>query len=300
MRRAASLGEKKSDFRTGNYLEKFFHFLDRPATVAAMAIDFTRRHAGTRAVITGGTQGLGLAVARRIAREGAAGIVVSGRRPELGEAAAGEVRALGTECFYVRADVARAEDCARLMETAIARLGGVDGLVNSAAITDRGTLLDTTVDMWEQHMNTNARGPFLLMQALVKHLLERKAPGSIVNVLSQSAYCGQSFLVPYSTSKGALATLTKNVAQSYRAHRIRCNGIMAGWMDTPGEAAIQKKFHDAAPDWLKQAEAARPMGQLAKPDELAGLIAYILSPESGVMTGALVDYDQWAPGAQPE
>ena len=260
----------------------------------------SRRNRETRAVITGGTQGLGLAVARRLAREGAPAIVISGRRAAVGEAAVAEVRALGAECFYIQADVAKADDCARLMAGAIARLGSVNALVNSAATTDRGTLVDTTVEMWQAQIDTNARGPFLLMQALVRHLLERKAPGSIVNVLSQSAHCGQSFLVPYSASKATLANLTKNVAQSYRRQRIRCNGVMAGWMDTPGETAIQKKFHGAGDDWLARAEAGRPMGQLIKPDELAGLIAYMLSPESGVMTGALVDYDQWVPGAQPE
>lgn len=265
-----------------------------------MTIDPLQRHRDTRAVITGGTQGLGLAVARRLAREGAAGIVISGRRAALGEAAAAEVRALGAECHYVPADVGNADDCARLMQGAIAALGSVNALVNSAATTERGTLLDTTLDMWQQQMDINARGPFLLMQSMVRHLLERKAPGSIVNILSQSAHCGQSFLVPYSASKATLANLTKNVAQSFRAQRIRCNGVMAGWMDTPGEHAIQKKAHGAADDWLAKAEAARPMGQLARPDELAGLICYMLSPESGVMTGALVDYDQWVPGAQPE
>ena len=260
----------------------------------------SHRHHGTSAVITGGTQGLGLAVARRLAQEGAAGIVISGRRAALGEAAAREVAALGTPCFYLQADVGEADDCARLMSSSIARLGSVNALVNSAATTDRGTLLDTTLEMWQQQMDTNARGPFLLMQALVRHLLETRSPGSIVNILSQSAHCGQSFLVPYSASKATLANLTKNVAQSYRSQRIRCNGVMAGWMDTPGEAAIQKKAHDAPDDWLAKAEAGRPMGQLAKPDELAGLVSYMLSPESGVMTGALVDYDQWVPGAQPE
>ena len=268
-----------------------------------MSNDFFLRNGGTRAVITGGTQGLGFEVARRLIREGCPALVISGRRAELGEQAAAALRGQGggaAEVHFVQADVARVDDCTRLMATAIARLGTVNALVNSAATTDRGGLLDTTLDMWEAQMNTNARGPFLLMQALVRHLLERKAPGSIVNVLSQSAHCGQSFLVPYSASKATLANLTKNVANTFRGQRIRCNGIMAGWMDTPGEAAIQKKAHDAPADWLARAEAGRPMGQLAKPDQLASLIAYLVSPESGVMTGALVDYDQQVVGAQPE
>ena len=260
----------------------------------------TQRHRGTRALITGGTQGLGLAVALRLAREGAEGIVISGRRSTVGEAAAAQVRELGTVCHYEQADVGNADDCAKLMANAITRLGSVNALLNSAATTERGTLTETTLEMWQAQMDINARGPFLLMQALVRHLLERKTPGSIVNVLSQSAHCGQSFLVPYAASKATLANLTKNVAQSYRRQRIRCNGVMAGWMDTPGEHAIQRKAHDAPADWLAKAEAARPMGQLIKPEELAGLISYMLSPESGVMTGALVDYDQWVPGAQPE
>jgi NAD(P)-dependent dehydrogenase (short-subunit alcohol dehydrogenase family) len=264
-----------------------------------MTTETRLRHTGTRAVITGGTQGLGLAIARRLAQEGAAGIVLSGRRAAIGHAAATEIAALGTRCLYVQADVANADDCARLMAHAIDALGGVNALVNSAATTERGTLLDTTLDMWQQQMDTNARGPFLLMQGLVRHLLERKEAGAIVNILSQSAHCGQSFLVPYSASKATLANLTKNVAQSYRAQRIRCNGVMAGWMDTPGEHAIQKSAHGAPADWLEKAEASRPMGRLIKPDELAGLVAYMLSSEAGVMTGALVDYDQWVPGAQP-
>ena len=265
-----------------------------------MDLDYFLRHRGTQAVITGGTQGLGLAVARRLAREGAEGIVISGRRAELGEAAAAEVSALGTPCHFIQADVAKVDDCQRLMAQAIDRLGHVNALLNSAATTDRGGLLDTTPEMWQHHFDTNTRGPFLMIQALAQHLLARQARGTIVNVITQSAHVGQSFLGPYSTSKGALVTLTKNVAQSMRSQGIRCNGLMVGWMDTPGEAAVMAKFHNAEPDWLKKAEAGRPMGQLAKPEQIAPLITYMLSPESGIMTGACVDYDQWVPGAQPE
>ncbi|TIQ92460.1 MAG: SDR family oxidoreductase, partial [Mesorhizobium sp.] len=160
--------------------------------------------------------------------------------------------------------------------------------------------VETSEDLFDQIFQTNVRGPFFLMQGVVAHLLDRKAPGSIVNVLSMSAHCGQSFLAPYSSSKGALATLTKNVANAYRSNRIRCNAVLPGWMDTEGEAIVQKKWHDAPDDWLEKAEAAQPMGQLVKPDQLARLISYMVSPQSGVMTGSLVDYDQNVAGSSPE
>jgi NAD(P)-dependent dehydrogenase (short-subunit alcohol dehydrogenase family) len=265
-----------------------------------MSDDFFLRNRSTIAIITGGTQGLGLAIARRLAREGAPGMVISGRNAEKGEGTAAKLRSLGTDCIFVKADVSIADDCYRLVDTTLKRFGNVNGLVNSAGIADRGTLLDTGLDLWDRHFNTNARGPFLLMQGLVKHLLETGQPGSIVNILSMVVHCGQSYLTPYSASKGALATLTKNIANAFAAKRIRCNGILTGWMDTPGESATQQKFHGVGENWLAKAEAAQPMGQLVKPDQLAGLVAYLLSPESGIMTGALVDYDQRVAGAYPE
>ncbi|HZC36987.1 MAG TPA: SDR family oxidoreductase [Chthoniobacterales bacterium] len=265
-----------------------------------MTDEFFLRNRTTIAMITGGTQGLGLAIAKRLALEGARGIVISGRNSDKGQSAAKGIRALGTDCLFVQADVSIADDCFRFVNSTLERFGSVNGLVNCAAATDRGTLLDTSLELWNRHFETNVRGPFLMMQGLVKHLVETGEPGSIVNIISMTAHCGQSYLTAYSASKGALATLTKNVANAYAAKRIRCNGILLGWMDTPGESVTQKKFHGASEDWLAKAEAAQPMGQLIKPEEAAGLVTYMLSPESGVMTGALVDYDQNVAGAYPE
>ena len=262
--------------------------------------DFFLRNRSTVAIVTGGTQGLGLAIARRLAREGAHGLLLSGRNADKGESAAASIRSLGTNCVFVKADVSAPEDCFRLVETSLKHFGTVNGLVNSAAAADRGTLLDTSPELWDRIFHTNARGPFLLIQGVVRHLVETGQAGSIVNILSMVAHCGQSYLTAYSASKGALATLTKNVANAYAAKRIRCNGILTGWMDTPGESATQQKFHGVDKDWLAKAEAAQPMGQLAKPDQVAGLAAYLISPESGVMTGSLIDYDQRVSGAYPE
>jgi NAD(P)-dependent dehydrogenase (short-subunit alcohol dehydrogenase family) len=265
-----------------------------------MTDDLLLRNRGTIAAITGGTQGLGLAIAKRLAIEGARGITISGRNDDKGEKAAASIRSLGTDCLFVKADVSIADDCYRLLATALEHFGSVNGLVNSAATSDRGTLLDTSLELWDRHFNTNARGPFLMMQGVVRHLIETGKPGSIVNILSMAAYCGQSYLTAYSASKGALATLTKNVANANAAKRIRCNGILVGWMDTPGESVTQQSFHGVSEDWLAKVEQAQPMGQLVKPEQVAGLAAYMLSPESGVMTGALVDYDQNVVGAYPE
>ena len=266
-----------------------------------MSDDFFLRNQRTTAIITGGAQGLGFAIAERLAREGAHGIILSGRSLDKGEKAAASIQSRGTDCLFVKADVSIPEDCFRLVSKALERFGTVNGLVNAAALPDRGTLLDTSPELLDRMFHTNVRGPFLLMQGVVRHLIETGQPGSIVNILSMVVHCGQSYLTPYSASKGALATLTKNVANAFAAKRIRCNGILTGWMDTSGESVTQQKFHGAGADWLAQAEAAQPMGQLVKKtDQLAGLVAYLLSPESGVMTGALVDYDQHVAGAYPE
>ena len=137
-----------------------------------MSDDYFLRNRSTIAIITGGTQGLGLAIASRLAREGAPGMVISGRNAEKGEGAAEKLRSIGTDCVFVKADVSTANDCYRLVDTALKRFGNVNGLVNSAGIADRGTLLDTSLELWDRQFNTNARGPFLLMQGVVRHLVE--------------------------------------------------------------------------------------------------------------------------------
>jgi NAD(P)-dependent dehydrogenase (short-subunit alcohol dehydrogenase family) len=262
--------------------------------------DLNKRHESTAAVITGGAQGVGLAIARRLAAEGCRRLVLAGRDAGKGARAAAELAELGCKARFIPLDLQDVDACLALIERAVAELGTVDALVNAAALGARGTLLDTSPKLWDEMFATNARAPFFLMQGFVKHRLAQGGGGSIVNILSQCAHCGQSYLVPYSASKGALATLTKNVANAYRHDRIRCNAILPGWMDTPGEDATQRRYHGATDGWLERAEAAQPMGQLCRPDQLAGLASYLLSPEAGVMTGALIDYDQNVPGAYPE
>ncbi|ANT49366.1 SDR family oxidoreductase [Mesorhizobium amorphae] len=258
------------------------------------------RNSETRAIVTGGAQGIGFAVAEALADEGCRALALIGRSQEKGDKAVAALKKSGVDAIFISADVAKVADCKRAVDTAIAHFGTVNALVNAAATSARGSLVETSEELFDTIFATNVRGPFFLMQGLVAHLLARKAPGSIVNVLSMSAHAGQSFLTPYSTSKGALMTLTKNVANAYRTNRIRCNAVLPGWMDTEGEDIVQKKWHGAADDWLEKAEAGQPMGQLVKPAQLARLISYMVSPQAGVMTGSLVDYDQNVAGAGAE
>lgn len=262
--------------------------------------DMNQRHVDTVAVITGGAQGVGLAIARQLVAEGCRKLVLAGRDASKGDKAVAELSAQGCEVRFVPLDLQDVDACLGLIDAAVEQFGTVTALVNAAALGARGTITDTSVELFDQMFNTNVRAPFFLMQGFVKHRLTQGGSGSIVNILSNCAHCGQSYLSPYSSSKGALATLTKNVANAHRYDRIHCNAILPGWMDTPGEDATQRRFHGATDGWLARAEAEQPMGQLAKPYQLAKLATYLLSGDAGVMTGALIDYDQNIPGAYPE
>lgn len=249
-------------------------------------------YAGKVAAVTGGTQGVGESVARALAREGAAGLAIAARSAGPGEAIAAELTAAGCPTIFVKADLHVADDCRRIVRRTVERFGRIDGLVNCAALNTRGTIEDTTVDLWDEHMAVNARAPFLTMQEAVRHMRARGEGGAIVNVITNCAHGGPPHLTAYSASKGALATLTRNVAHAVRYDRIRVNGIMLGWTNTPNEDSIQRRAHGAPDDWLRRAEAQRPMGKLAQPDELADFIALVLGNRGGIMTGALIDYDQ--------
>jgi len=249
------------------------------------------------AVVTGGTQGLGETIARRFAEEGAAGIVICGRNASRGEAVAADLTARGTPTRFVRADLGLVEDCRRVIAEADAAFGRLDTLVNAGAITDRGTILDTSPELFDRMFAVNARAPFFLMQDAAKLMRRDRIAGTIVNIQSMSAHGGQSFITAYCASKGALATLTRNVAFSLMPDRIRVNGLNIGWMDSPGEARIQREYHDAPADWLALAEAKQPFGRLIKPDEVARAVVYLASDESGLMTGSVIDFDQQVVGA---
>ncbi|MBI1879438.1 MAG: SDR family oxidoreductase [Chloroflexi bacterium] len=252
---------------------------------------------GKYAIITGSTQGLGEAIARLFGERGAAGIAICGRNAERGQAVAAGLRSAQCDIRFVQADLANVEDCRAIVAAADNSFGTVHILVNAAGVSDRGSIWDTTPELWDWIMAVNVRAPFLLMQETLKIMRRDQVAGAIVNIGSMAAYGSVPFLTPYATSKAALMTLTKNVAYSVMRHRIRVNALNIGWMDTPGEDIIQRKYHSGGQDWLAAAEAAQPFGRLLKPDEVARAVTFLVSDESGLMTGSIVDFDQSVIGA---
>jgi NAD(P)-dependent dehydrogenase (short-subunit alcohol dehydrogenase family) len=242
-------------------------------------------------LVSGGTQGVGAAVVRAAAREGAA-VAVTGRRPEPGKAIVAELEASGAEARFVRCDVTDVDAVRACVAEVVEAFGRVDGLVNAAGLVDRGTLLDTTPELFDRHVAINLRGPFFLMQAVVADMLRRGAPGSIVNIGSTSAHGGQPFLAPYAAAKAGLAGLTRNVAHAHRFDRIRVNDLHIGWTATEGEDAIQRDAHGATDGWAQRAGEDLPMGRLGDPDEIADMVVFLLSDRSGVVTGSVIDWDQ--------
>jgi NAD(P)-dependent dehydrogenase (short-subunit alcohol dehydrogenase family) len=258
--------------------------------------DLNRPFQGQYFVVTGSTQGLGAAVAHTLAKRGAAGLIICGRRQAEGQAQVQALARLDCQAHFVQADLERVEDCRAIIEAARTHFGTLHGLVNCAGMSDRGTILDTSPELFDRLYAVNVRAPFFLIQEAITLMISRGVPGSIVNIQSIVGHGGPAYLCPYSISKGALAVLTKNVAYSALRNRIRVNGLNIGWMDTPHEDEIQRRYHGAQDGWLEKAEQALPFGRLLKPEEVARSVAYLLSPESGMMTGTVLDLEQGVVG----
>ena len=247
---------------------------------------------GRIAIVTGAAQGIGEACARLFAARGAAGLLLTDRNAAKGEAVASSITAGGVPAQFVAADLADIDAVQRIVPAAEARFGRVDILVNAAALTERGGVRDTTPELWDRMFAVNVRAPFFLMQAALAVMERQAIEGAMVNIVSVNAHRGASYLTPYSASKGALSTLTKNFAHSVASLRIKVNGLNLGWVDTPAEHEVQTRVHGLPDTWLADAERGRPWGRLIKPDEVARTVAFLATAESGLMTGAVFDFDQ--------
>lgn len=251
---------------------------------------------GDKAVIvTGAASGIGAAIAAELAAEGVGHLLLTDRDAAgLARVAAGLAAA---ETATVTADLADPAAPAAIAAAAKARFGRIDGLVNAAGITTRGSFVTGKPHDWDQLFTVNAKAGFFLMQAAIADMRARAAAGAIVNILSMNAHCGIAELAIYSGTKGAMQTLTKNAANAHMADRIRVNGINLGWVATESEHRMQAEVMGRGPDWERDAAAQLPLGRLVTAQECARLAVFLLSDASVPMSGAILDLEQKVAGA---
>ena len=259
--------------------------------------DLQARFDGKVLLLSGASRGVGEQVARQAKARGARGLALVGRDEMTGDALAHELSDANTTAMFIRADLSLPDEPARIVGEVEREFGVVHGLLNSAAETSRGSVWNTTHEMFDQMMAVNVRAPFMLIQHCAKLMKREGVPGSVVNIGSVTGWGGDVSLTHYAISKGALHTLTCNCAFSLMRDRIRVNLLNPGWMDTPTEDKTQRQWHGATDGWLEAAEKQQPLGRLIKPDELARTICFLLSDESGLMSGAVIDFDQSVLGA---
>ena len=254
---------------------------------------------GKVVVVTGSTQGLGAGIARRVVALGAAGVVVCGRDARRGAAMRDELVGVGADALFVAADLTDPQQCRSIVDACDERYGRLDGLVNSAGLSSRGTLDDTSVELWDTLFAVNARAPFVLMQEAARVMRRAGSGGSVVNIITMASHGGEPALIGYAASKAALAALTRNAGYQLQPDRIRVNGLNIGWTATEGEHAVQTAT-GAPDDWRAAADASRPFGRLLAPDDIAPMVTYLLSDAAQMVTGSVIDFDQTVHGPYGE
>ena len=240
-------------------------------------------------LVTGSATGIGRAIALRCAAEGAS-VIVHGLEPEL---AAGVVDEIGADRAVAHIEDLVNEGCPeRLVDLAVRSFGRLDAVVNNAALIASGDIDSTDAALFLRMLGVNTLAPFLLIQAALAHL--REVRGCVLNIGSVNAWCGEPNLLPYSVSKGALTTLTRNLGDTLmREHCVRVNQINPGWVLTENEVR-RKSEQGLSADWPSQLpKVYAPAGRLLHPDEIAAAAIYWLADESGPISGQVVELEQY-------
>ena len=244
------------------------------------------------ALITGGAQGIGAAVARKFLREGFSDVLLVDRNAEK---LAAMQKQIGKGAEIYMGDLRDKGTPADAVAKAIKSFGRLDVVVNAAGNTERCGIIDTTPEAFDRLFEVNVKAPLFIMQEAAKHMLAARS-GVIINVASMLAYGGPPNLSAYSASKSALMTLSKNAANTFKRDGIRVFCINLGWALTDGEHELQTTLHKLPQNWAEEFGARMPFGRLIAPDDVAGLCAFLVSPPAQMMTGAVIDYEQMPVG----
>jgi len=239
-------------------------------------------------IVTGSTTGIGKVIALRCVKEGAR-VVVHGLEQDLGEAV---VKEIGSDKAVLHVEDIAAEGAPqRIVDLALKTFDRLDAIVNNAAMVASSDIHSTDLNFFRQVLEVNTIAPFALIKSALPHLT--KSHGCVLNIGSVNAYSGEPNLLPYSISKGALMTMTRNLGDTlHRENGVRVNQINPGWVLT--EKEIQRKREHGLPDdWYKQIpNVFAPAGRILLPEEIAAAAVYWLADESGPISGQVVDLEQ--------
>lgn len=250
-----------------------------------------RRFEGKVAVITGGATGVGLAVARRMAEEGAR-VVITGRRADVGHKVVDSLRKAGLEAAFVPADVSDAEQVRGLMEQAVNVYGRIDILVNNAAVFTPGKFMETDYEQWRKEFDVIVNGTYFCTKEAAKYMIAQGIRGHIVNVSSINSTRALEESSHYNAAKGALDQITRNTALELMEHGIRVNAVALGFIETPMSVVDGVNEHET--DWFRDIYVGRkkiPQQRQGQPEEAAGVIAFLASKDASYMCGAVVPVD---------
>ena len=235
--------------------------------------------AGKVAIVTGGNRGIGLAIARLLAEDGAS-VVVSGRDAARLEAAVKELESLGAPAMAVAADAAKREDADRLVEATRERFGRIDVLVNNAAITRDQLLVRMKDDDWDQVLDTNLRGVFLMTRAVGKVMMRQKS-GRIINIASAAGAMGNPGQVNYSAAKAGVIGLTKAAGRELAHWNILVNAVAPGLIETDMAASIPAEAREAM---LQQV----PLKRIGQGREVAEVVRFLAGDGASYITGQTI------------
>lgn len=236
---------------------------------------------GKNIIITGGTSGIGKASAIKLAENGA-NIIISGRDVDKGQAVINEINNTNTNCKFIQCDVTNKNEVTNFINASISHFGTIDCLFNNAGIDGEiAAFAESTEENWGQVINTNLNGVWYCMKSIIDHMLSN-GKGNILNMASTSGLVGNGFgMSAYAASKFAIVGLTKSVALECAKQNIRINAICPAFVETPMIDAICNKN----PKLKRRFEACQPIGRMAKPEEIANSVAFLLSDESSFITG---------------